>query len=64
MVASFIITKNPCATEAPYLQKAFNNILDICIRILILIGDVAYVSRKNTSLVAAAGAIPCLREDI
>jgi transposase len=58
MIASFIITGNPHAAEAPYLGEALSNVQDIYPHIEMMIGDAAYLSRKNTSLVTAAGAIP------
>ena len=58
MIASFIVTKNPFAAESPYLEEALRTIQDIYSRIDMMMGDAAFLSRKNTSLVAAAGAIP------
>jgi transposase len=58
MIASFIITGNPHAAEAPYLEEALGNVQDIYPHIEMMIGDAAYLSRKNTSLVTAAGAVP------
>ena len=58
MIASFIITENPYAAEGPYLEEALSNVQDIYSRILMMLGDAAYLSRKNASLVAEAGAIP------
>jgi transposase len=58
MIASFIITGNPHAAEAPYLEDALGTVQDIYPHIEMMIGDAAYLSRKNTSLVTAAGAVP------
>ena len=58
MIASFIITDNPFAAEGPYLEEALSDVQDIYSRIDMMIGDAAFLSRKNTSLVAAADAIP------
>jgi transposase len=58
MIASFIITENPYAAEGPYLEEALSTVQENYSHIRMMLGDAAYLSRKNTSVVAAAGAIP------
>lgn len=58
MMASFIVTENPFAAEGPYLEEALGDVQEIYSHIELMLGDAAFLSRKNTSLVAAAGAVP------
>lgn len=58
MIASFIITDNPSAAEGPYLEEALRDVQEIYPHLAMAIGDAAFLSRKNASLVSALGAIP------
>ena len=58
MIASFIMTENPYAAESPYLKPSLVNVLSTYSSIHMVTADPAYLSRENTSLIAAVEAIP------
>lgn len=60
MMTSFIMTENPHAAEGPYLGLSLENTLHMYSSINTMTGDCGFLSRKNASLIAAAGGLPRL----
>jgi len=58
MIGSFEITNNSNAGESPYLESGLNEIASVYNNIELFVGDSAFISRKNCSLVGNLNAIP------